>query len=120
VIAHIVLFRPRADLRPEDRQRVAAALERARRDIPSIRRFHLGRRVRHGRPYELGMREDFPYVALAEFDDVGGLRTYLDHPAHEALGQLWASTSDATLVYDYETTEAQAGFRFQDFIDPES
>lgn len=118
MIAHIVLFRPREGIGAAERQAFAAALETARREIPSIRRFQLGRRVRHGRPYEQAMPEDFPFAAVIEFDDLDGLKAYLNHPAHGELARVWATTSEATLVYDYEmeelTPESQiSGFHIQ-------
>ena len=52
--------------------------------------------------------QDFSYAAVIEFEDVDGLKAYLNHPAHEGLARLWAALSDATLVYDYEMREASA------------
>ena len=106
MIAHVVLFRERAGVTIEDRRALARALEQAHRQIPSVRRFLVGRRVRHGRPYEEAMTQDFGYAAVVEFDDVDGLKAYLNHPAHEDLARLWASLSETTLVYDYEMRDA--------------
>jgi len=106
MIAHVVLFRERAAVTVEDRRAFSRALEQAHSQIPSVRRFHVGRRVRHGRPYEQAMTEDYTYAAVVEFDDVDGLKAYLNHPAHEGLARLWASLSESTLVYDYEMSEA--------------
>ncbi len=106
MIAHIVLFRPRADLSPVERAALVRALEAASRAIPSVRRFRVGRRVTHGRAYEAAMPEDYPYAAVVEFDDLAGLAAYLDHPVHAELGRLWAETSAGTLVYDYELADA--------------
>jgi hypothetical protein len=107
MIVHVVLFRPRVDLTGEDREAFGRAISGAREAIPSIRRFQIGRRIRHGRGYELAMAEDFPYAALIEFDDIRGLRAYLAHPVHQELGRLWAEKNAATLVYDYETRDAR-------------
>jgi hypothetical protein len=106
VIAHVVLFRERAGVALEDRRALARALDQAHRQIPAVRRFHVGRRVRHGRPYEQAMTQDYTYAAVIEFDDVDGLKAYLNHPAHEGLARLWASLSESTLVYDYEMRDA--------------
>lgn len=115
MITHIVLFRPRADVTAANRQAFARALETARREIPFIRRFQLGRRVLHGRPYEQAMREDFQFAAVIEFDDLDGLKAYLNHPAHGELARVWATTSEATLVYDYEMEEATGEFQISGF-----
>ncbi len=52
--------------------------------------------------YESLMSVDYAYAAIFEFDDEAGLRAYLDHPAHHALGELFYSCSTAALAYDYE------------------
>jgi hypothetical protein len=109
MIAHIVLFRPRADLTAEERTRFAGAFERSLRDIPTIRRAHVGRRTTIGRDYERLMRVDYPYAAVLEFDDVDGLRAYLAHPAHEELGARLFASAEETLVYDFEMGEGAEG-----------
>lgn len=102
MIVHVILFRERADVTSLDRETFARAVEQANLTIPSVRRFRIGRRLRHGRRYEEAMQEDFRYAAIIEFDDVDGLKAYLNHPAHGDLARLWAMTSEATLVYDYD------------------
>jgi hypothetical protein len=109
VILHVVLFRPRPDLSREDRQAFAAALARARDDIPSIRRLRLGRRVTHGRGYERLAPENYSYALIVEFEDLRGLQTYLEHPAHEALGRLFGTALAAAGAYDYDAFEVVSG-----------
>lgn len=99
---HIVLFRPKAGVSDADRQALLAAIEHAATQIPSVRRFHIGRRARHGRGYEQQMTQDFPYAAVVEFDDLAGLQAYLQHPAHENLGARFHEMLDVGLIYDYE------------------
>ena len=106
MIAHVVLFRERAGVTAEERRILSRMLEQARSQIPSVRRLHVGRRVKHGRPYERAMTQDYTYAAIIEFDDVDGLKAYLNHPAHGGLARLWESLSEATLVYDYEMRDA--------------
>ena len=105
MILHLVLFTPRPDLTPTDRDRFARALATALGTIPAIRRYQLGRRVRHGAAYEALTSVDFEFVGLLEFDDEAGLRAYLAHPAHEELGTLFYTFSQAALAYDYEIRE---------------
>jgi hypothetical protein len=109
VIAHLVLFRPRPGLSDDDRRGLADALVSALETIPSIRRAHVGRRVKHGRPYESLMRVDYAYAALLEFDDLPGLAAYLEHPAHEALASRFFVTFEEALMYDFELREGRAG-----------
>jgi hypothetical protein len=80
-----------------------AALEAAATQIPSVRRFHVGTRTKHGAAYEPLMREDFPFAAIIEFDDLAGLKEYLRHPQHERLGMLFYQLQEIALAYDYET-----------------
>ena len=47
----------------------------------------------------------FDYAVVIEFDDMEGLREYLQHPAHEAIGRQFTSAAAAALAYDYEMTE---------------
>jgi hypothetical protein len=103
VIAHIVLLQPRADLTEAQRQAALTTLERAAADVPEIRRFRLGRRVKHGLPgYEQLMPQDFEFALIIEVDDVEALKRYLQAPAHLALGQLFYTATSAALAYDYE------------------
>jgi hypothetical protein len=109
VIAHVVLFRPRPDLTPAERDGLAESLAAALREIPSIRRARIGRRVTHGRAYEQLMRADYTFAALLEFDDVAGLKAYLEHPAHDALGARFFQVLDEALMYDYDLFEGEEG-----------
>jgi hypothetical protein len=109
MITHLVLFRPRPDLSDTDRRALADALTTALRDIPSIRGARVGRRVTHGRPYEALMRVDYSYAAVLEFDDVAGLKAYLEHPAHAALGAMFFACFEDALMYDFELKEGAAG-----------
>jgi hypothetical protein len=107
----MVLFRPRPDLSMEDRRALIAALATALEEIPSIRRASVGRRVRIDRPYEQLTRIDLPYAAILEFDDVGGLRAYLDHPAHEDIANRFFAALAETLIYDFEMEAGAEGLR---------
>ena len=106
MIRHIVLFRPRAGLSADERSGLAAALRSAIKAIPSIRRARVGRRVKHGLPgYEQTMRQDFEYALIVEVDDIDALKRYLEAPAHDTLGDLFARATSAALAYDYALEE---------------
>jgi hypothetical protein len=112
MIAHVVLFRPRRDLSPADRETLVSSFSAALRTIPSIRRARVGRRITHGRPgYEQLMRADFPYTAIIEFDDAAGLAAYLAHPAHEQLGEQFFAMFEEALMYDFDVAEGEEGVR---------
>jgi hypothetical protein len=106
MILHVVLFRPREGLSGEERAAIVRSLQAAARRIPAVRRFRIGRRVKHGLPgYEQSMAENYEYALIAEFDGVAGLSEYLAHPAHAALGQQFTTAAASALAYDYEEVE---------------
>jgi Stress responsive A/B Barrel Domain len=102
VIAHLVLFRPKADLKDNERQALIEALAHAIANIPLIARAHIGRRKILGRQYDSINTLQFPYAAILEFDSELDLRAYLDHPAHERLGEQFYFTSESALAFDFE------------------
>ncbi len=111
MIAHIVLFRVRPDMSQTDRHALIDSFATALREIPSIRRARVGRRVRLGRSYEELTRVDLPYAAILEFDDADGVRSYLDHPAHEAISTRFFAAISDTLIYDFEVEGSAEGLR---------
>ena len=108
MIFHVVLFRPRADLAAAERAQLVEAFETALQRIPSIRRFHVGRRVTHGAGYEALMPVSLDYAAVLEFDDLAGLKAYLEHPAHQALGTRFMSSLESSVIFDYEMQGGEA------------
>ena len=111
MIAHIVLLQPRADLTEEQRRAALDTLAHAAANVPEIRRFRLGRRVKHGLPgYEQTMKADYDFALIIEVDDVPALTRYLTAPAHRALGDLFSTATAAALAYDFEMIEDIASF----------
>jgi hypothetical protein len=108
MVAHVVLFKPKQGLDAAARQRLVEVFQHALSNIPSIRRSHIGRRVRVGRAYEQLMAVDYEYAAILEFDSVAHLKAYLEHDAHEALGRLFFEAFDVALMYDYQMQEGAA------------
>jgi len=107
MIVHVVLFSPKPDLSESDRRTLIDALSGAATGIPSIRRFRVGKRVKHSLPgYEQMMRDDYEFAVMIEFDDVAGLKAYLQHPAHAAAGHHFTASASKALAYDYEVTES--------------
>ena len=102
MIVHLVLFRPRPTLTDEQSTALAEAFESALREISSIRRARVGRRIRIGREYERLMRADYPYAAVLEFDDQAGLLEYLNHSAHQHLATRFFESFEDALMYDFD------------------
>lgn len=104
MVAHIVLFKAREGLPEGERQAFAAALERAAREIPSVRGVRIGQRLLHGVGYEQEAPDSADYLAIIEFDDLAGLHGYLSHPAHEALARRFREALTSALIFDFEVS----------------
>jgi hypothetical protein len=102
MIAHVVMLKPRANLTADERQAFVAAFETAATRIPSVREVRVGSRIKSGLGYEAGMPDSADFLALITFDDLAGLHAYLNDPAHQELGRLFASALTSALVYDFE------------------
>ena len=102
MIVHLVLFRPRTDLGPADVAGLINAFTRAIDSIPSVRSSRVGRRTRLGAQYEQLPQPDLTYFAMIAFDDVAGLKAYLEHPAHADIGKRFFEASEAQFVYDFD------------------
>jgi stress responsive alpha/beta barrel protein len=116
MVSHLVLMQPRADLTAAQREEFIAAFERAIREIPTVRRARVGRRIVHGAGYEATAPRDADYIAEIDFDDLAGLQAYLCHPAHEELGVRFGRSLSAAMVYDFEVggiEELRAGRFFE-------
>ena len=55
------------------------------------------------------MRVDYEYAALFDFDDLSGLKAYLEHPAHEALATRFFEVLEEALMYDFELEDGEPG-----------
>jgi hypothetical protein len=108
MVSHLALITPRPDLSPSDRERLISAFERAVREIPTVRRIRVGRRITHGAGYEARMPDAADYFVLIDFDNAEGLATYLRHPAHEDLGTAFNDSFAVALVYDFEEIELES------------
>jgi hypothetical protein len=112
VISHVVLFRPKPDLSPADRDGLIAAFRTAVLEIPTVRGVRAGRRVTHGAAYEQTAANLDILIAI-EFDDLAGLQTYLRHPAHAAVSESFNRLLDSGWVFDYEAGDLT---RLRDFV----
>ena len=103
MVAHVVLLKPRATLRTDEREALLESMRVAFAGIPEIKRVRIGKRILIGRGYETQMAEHFEYSAILEFDSEADLRVYLDPPQHQELGKRFFESADAALVYDFVT-----------------
>ena len=107
MVVHVVLFKPHVDLTPSDRAAFVSALQRAIKEIPTVRGVRVGRRVMFGAEYEKTAPDAADFLAVIEFDDLAGLQTYLEHPAHEELGRRFNESIAAGMVCDFEILDVR-------------
>lgn len=78
MLRHVVLFRWRKDTTDRDVDAVVAGLAALPRLVPSLRGYRFGR--------DLHVSEGtWDFAVVADVDGVDGLRSYRDHPAHQAV-----------------------------------
>lgn len=104
MIAHVVLFEPKATITEADRATFLDAMKTAFREIPAVKRSLVAKRQLIGAGYEAKLGDQtYSYVSVVEFEGVQELKDYLDHPLHQRLGQLFWQYCDRTLIVDAES-----------------
>lgn len=116
MISHVVLFRAKSNLSHGERENLVSAFEHAVQRIPTVRAVRVGRKVTVGADYEQRSESVDVFIAI-DFDDVAGLWTYLEHPAHLELGQRFNDASSASLIFDFEVTAGTSSIL--GFLQPE-
>jgi Stress responsive A/B Barrel Domain len=78
VLRHVALFRWKEEATAEDVSKVEAALRQLPGKIPCIQSYRFGR--------DLGVQDgNADFCLVADFSDEEGLRTYAEHPEHQAV-----------------------------------
>ena len=104
MIAHVVLFEPKATITDADRENFLDAMRTAFREIPTVTRSMVAKRQLVGAGYEAKIGDaTYSYVSVVEFEGVPELRTYLEHPLHQRLGHLFWEYCDRTTIIDAES-----------------
>jgi len=111
MISHIVMFRPRMDLSRADRDALFKSFQTALLAIPTIRAVRAGKRVSFGAGYERSDAESPQFIVAIDFDDLSGLQSYLQHPAHVELAERFNRACAVTTAYDFEATGDVSGIR---------
>lgn len=104
MIAHVVLFEPKATITDADRETFLDAMKTAFREIPTVARSMVAKRQLLGVGYESKIGDTaYSYVSVVEFEGVPDLKAYLEHPLHQRLGQLFWQYCDRTTIVDAES-----------------
>ena len=104
MIAHVVLFEPKATITEVDRETFLDAMKLAFKEIPSVTRSMVAKRQLIGAGYESKLGDNtYSYVSVVEFECLVGLKSYLEHPLHQKLGQLFWEYCERTLIVDADS-----------------
>jgi hypothetical protein len=107
VVAHIVLFNPKHELTPTERQSFAQSVRTSVRKIGGVQRALVGKAVAVTPQYERSLGDKtYDYAAILEFADTAALRGYLDHPVHRELGRLFWDNCESAVVMEADLTDA--------------
>jgi hypothetical protein len=106
MIAHIVLFTPKASLSAREREDTITALEDACSGIPQIARVRVGRRRLLGYAYDALAPVHFEYAVVMEFASEADLDAYLHHPTHVALGHHFNNSAAVAIALDFTIGDA--------------
>jgi hypothetical protein len=114
MISHIVLFNPKAGVGESDIRAFAKTIQDACRQIETIQRANVGRRIDVDAGYDrLFGEKTYQFVAIFEFVDSSGLKAYLKHPLHKHLGKLFWEMCESTVVVE----AAMADGRSEELVD---
>jgi len=99
MLRHIVLYKFKADLTPQQVQEVIDAFAALPKQIDAIKGFEWGTNVSREMK-----SEGFTHCFVVTFADEQGRDAYLMSPAHEAYVKVVRDRRDKVIVFDYWTT----------------
>lgn len=103
MIAHVVLFEPKSTTTMSERDAFLDVIRVAVSEIETVRRSFVGLRQKVGASYEHTFGDmAYSYASVVEFDDIKGLKVYLEHPLHLKVGQLFWQHCERTLILDVD------------------
>lgn len=95
MIRHIVLFKHRAEVTEDERNRWMETMRGLASEIPVVRALSIGPDVtRSQRSYDVGL--------VIDFDSLEDLHTYQVHPAHVAAAAVARALAEHSVSVDFE------------------
>ena len=98
---HVVLFKFKADITPEQIAKVEAEFRKLPSQIDTITSFEWGT----SKTVEVELAQGYTHCFLVTFKDKAGLETYLPHPAHQAFVGLVKPLVEEIHVFDYVSSK---------------
>jgi hypothetical protein len=104
MIAHIVLFTPKASLRGADARAFASSVIGLLGQAESVERCFVGRAAVVDPGYARNMGDKtYEFAAVLEFRGQSELLAYLTSPMHADLGRLFWEHCDSTVISEVES-----------------
>jgi hypothetical protein len=109
MIGHLVFFNAKPQATDVQLRSFARAISDACRQISSIHRVQIGRRVVVDAGYlRLFGDKTYNYAAIFEFADAAALKQYLSHPLHHELGRMFWEMCESTTVVEVELSDGKS------------
>ena len=103
MIAHVVLFEPKASIPAAGRKEFLEEIRSVARNIPTIVQARIGTTISIGLMPETNRgQKTYRYAAIFEFATRGDLAAYFIHPVHDRLRAIFWDLCQATLIADVE------------------
>jgi hypothetical protein len=96
-VRHVVSFKFKKDAAPADIRKVEEAFAALKTKIPQIQSLEWGTNV-SGENLDKG----FTHMWVVSFADAAAVKTYIDHPDHQAFVQLLKPTLEDAFVFDFQ------------------
>jgi hypothetical protein len=95
MIRHVVLFKLKAGVSPDDLDRWLEMSRRAHTRIESVRAFSIGTDLMH-------LPRSYDVAVVADFDSLDDTRAYAEHPEHLPVIELSREHSEHIASLDFE------------------
>jgi hypothetical protein len=116
MIGHLVFFNAKSGATDEQLRSFAKVISEACRQIPTIQRVQIGRRVTIEAGYARSFGDKtYDYAAIFEFSDIAALKQYLNHPLHHQLGRMFWEMCESTTVVEVDLVDGKSD-RLIDFL----
>lgn len=96
-VRHVVSFKFKKDAAPADIRKIEEAFAALKTKIPQIQSLEWGTNV-SGENLDKG----FTHMWVVSFADAAAVKTYIDHPDHQAFVQLLKPTLEDAFVIDFQ------------------
>lgn len=94
MIRHVVLFKLKAGVTPDELDRWLEMSRRAHARIGSVRAFSIGADLMH-------LPRSYDVAVVADFDSLDDVRTYAEHPEHLPVIELSRELSEHIASVDF-------------------